>query len=413
MALKWLAVMQNGLGEFQAARKALGEALSMLQLRDLDYAGVLLMAAKINIAEGLWRKAQTNLEEAKQLFKSAPRLNKHEQMEYAVLLNDMGICHKHLQQWSDALACYREASEYVRTLHGSAHPEYAAALRNLALLYQNLTMYGEATARLEEALVIRRKVFGDQHPLTMEVASNLEEARRIAHPEQRDRRPRSLASWWEMLSPIFFWLVAAGLGISFGWKFVAGRCRRPQVIPTRFDFRCVLKIVSQKKSSVPLALRKNSSQSSGAKSPRSNAAVDVEQGLWLHRRKGSQAVDASMEERGKDAEDPLWGRRKASQVDLERGKPHINAAVDVEDLWLHRRKGSQAVDASMEDRGKDAEDPLWGRRKGSQVDLERGNELGVPRAGQSGPYVCAACGVTALEMSKCSVSPASYQDQSA
>jgi hypothetical protein len=56
---------------------------------------------------------------------------------YGMLLTDAGICHQQLQQWGDAVACYKEAVEHSRNLHGINHPEYATLLYNLAVLFAN------------------------------------------------------------------------------------------------------------------------------------------------------------------------------------------------------------------------------------------------------------------------------------
>jgi hypothetical protein len=34
------------------------------------------------------------------------------------MLNSMGICHEHLQQWSEAAACVKEAVEHSHILYG-------------------------------------------------------------------------------------------------------------------------------------------------------------------------------------------------------------------------------------------------------------------------------------------------------
>jgi tetratricopeptide (TPR) repeat protein len=83
------------------------------------------------------------------------------------LVNDMALCHENLQQWSEAVACYKEAVEHSRNLHGNNHPEYATTLYNLALLFARLKQYEEAIPRLEEALAIRQRMFADQHKRTV------------------------------------------------------------------------------------------------------------------------------------------------------------------------------------------------------------------------------------------------------
>jgi hypothetical protein len=59
----------------------------------------------------------------------------------------MGICHQQLQQWTEAVACYKEAVEQRGDLRGTSHPEYASAPYNLACLFANLKQYEEAIPR--------------------------------------------------------------------------------------------------------------------------------------------------------------------------------------------------------------------------------------------------------------------------
>jgi hypothetical protein len=61
-----------------------------------------------------------------------------------------------------AIACYEEAVEHSRNLHGKNHPEYATGVHNHACLFFDLKQY-EAIPRLEEALAIEQRVFGAQH----------------------------------------------------------------------------------------------------------------------------------------------------------------------------------------------------------------------------------------------------------
>jgi tetratricopeptide (TPR) repeat protein len=105
--------------------------------------------------------------------------------DYGSLLTDMGICHEKLQQWSEAVACYKEAVEHRRNMHGNNHPQYATTLYNLADLFANLKQYEEAIPRLEEALAIQQRVFGDVHERTVETAKKLARVRHLAAQSDR------------------------------------------------------------------------------------------------------------------------------------------------------------------------------------------------------------------------------------
>jgi tetratricopeptide (TPR) repeat protein len=105
--------------------------------------------------------------------------------EYGVLLNKMAICHNELQQWVEAVACYKEAVEHLRNMYRNNHPEYANTLHNLAVLFAELKQYEEAIPRMEEALALYQRVYGDQHECTVRTAKDLAEVRQLATQSHR------------------------------------------------------------------------------------------------------------------------------------------------------------------------------------------------------------------------------------
>ncbi len=108
-----------------------------------------------------------------------------EENEYGVLLTSMGICHKRLQQWSEAVACFKEDVQHSRNLLGNNHPEYATTQYNLADLFADLKQYEEAIPRYEEALAIDQRVYGDQHDQTIRTAKELARVRQLAAQSDR------------------------------------------------------------------------------------------------------------------------------------------------------------------------------------------------------------------------------------
>ncbi len=217
-ALKWMAMMLTGLQDFPAALSALKQALQILTERGLaggaEHASTLLTLGKLELSQSHYREALAVLGAAKDAMLNG------RSPEYGVLINDMGICHKQLQQWSEALACYKEACSHVSRMHGTEHPEYATALRNLALLYIELELYAEAIPRLSSALAIRKKAYGDKHQLTLEVLANLEAAK--ARQQERDLSASSQSSW----SGSVPWLIVV-LALVGTWLLLARR--RPSV----------------------------------------------------------------------------------------------------------------------------------------------------------------------------------------
>ena len=55
---------------------------------------------------------------------------------YAVLINDLGLCYVNTKQYQNATTYFQEAIEIKKRVHGKRHEEYALSAANLAGLYQ-------------------------------------------------------------------------------------------------------------------------------------------------------------------------------------------------------------------------------------------------------------------------------------
>jgi tetratricopeptide (TPR) repeat protein len=171
-ALKGLCLVQTGLKAFPAARRAIVEALAIMEelglQQDEDYGSMLRALGGLDHDQGRHKEALVIYDKAKAVLAQHKEGN-----AYGALLNDMAICHRNLQQWSEAVACYKEAVELYHKLHGNNHPNYATALYNLARLFADLKQYEEAIPRLEEVLAIQQRVFGENHERTAKTAKDL------------------------------------------------------------------------------------------------------------------------------------------------------------------------------------------------------------------------------------------------
>ncbi len=183
-ALKGLCMVHRGLKAFPKARKAIGEALAIMEelglQQDEEYGSMLVELGGLDLDRGRYKEALVIYNKAKVVL-----IQHKEGNALGALLGDMGICHEQLQQWSKAVACYKEAVEHSCNLHGTNYPEYATALYNLARLFADLKQYEEAITRLEQALTVRQRVFGDQHDRTVETAEELTEVRHLAAQSDR------------------------------------------------------------------------------------------------------------------------------------------------------------------------------------------------------------------------------------
>jgi tetratricopeptide (TPR) repeat protein len=123
-ALKGLCMVQTGLEAFLEARANITEALAIMdelglqEEEDKECGSMLSTFGRIDLDEGLYRGALLTYSKAKTVL-----VQYKEGSYYAVVLNNMALCHKELHEWNEAIACYKEAIELLRTVRGNQHPE--------------------------------------------------------------------------------------------------------------------------------------------------------------------------------------------------------------------------------------------------------------------------------------------------
>jgi tetratricopeptide (TPR) repeat protein len=186
VALKVLCMVHRGLQAFPQARKAITEALGIMDelglQQDEEYGLMLLVLGSLDNVQGQYKEALEIYDKAKAVLG-----HYKEGRDYGALLHSMAGCHVALSQLNEAVACYKEAVEHRRTLNGPDHPNYAAVLADLAALFCMVKQYEEAIPRYEEVLVIQQRVFGDQHQRTLSTAEHLAWARQQAKKSHRDK----------------------------------------------------------------------------------------------------------------------------------------------------------------------------------------------------------------------------------
>ncbi len=183
-ALKELCMVQAGLKAFPAARKAIAEALTIMEERGLQqheqFGSMLVVLGGLDREQERYKEALVIFDKAKAVL-----VQHREGSAYGALLTNMAVCHRNLQQWSEAVACYKEAVEHLCKLHGNNHPEYATTLYNLAVAFAQLKQFDEAIPRCEEALAIFQRVYGDQHERIVQIAKHLAEVRQLGAQSDR------------------------------------------------------------------------------------------------------------------------------------------------------------------------------------------------------------------------------------
>jgi tetratricopeptide (TPR) repeat protein len=186
VALKVLCMVHQGLKAFPQARKAITEALGIMDELGLQqneqYGSMLLVLGDLYNVQGQYKEALAIYDKAKAVL-----VHFKERRDYGALLSNMAGCHQRLSQWNEAVACLKEAVEHSRTLYGPDHPEYAFVLSELACLFFTVKQFEEAIPRFEEVLAIEQRVYGDQHQVTVMTAECLAAARQIAKKSHRDK----------------------------------------------------------------------------------------------------------------------------------------------------------------------------------------------------------------------------------
>jgi hypothetical protein len=95
-------VVSVGLKVFPAARKAIVEALAIMEELGLQhgeqYSGMLLDLGFLDHAQERYQEALVIFDKAKAVL-----VRHKEGHDYGALLSDMAVCHRELQQWSEAV----------------------------------------------------------------------------------------------------------------------------------------------------------------------------------------------------------------------------------------------------------------------------------------------------------------------
>jgi tetratricopeptide (TPR) repeat protein len=126
-AFQGLCMVHTGLKAFPEARKAIGEALAIMEelglQQDEEYGSMLVELGRLDFEQGRYKEALVIYDKAKAMLAQHKEGN-----AYGALLTSMGIYHEQLQQWSEAVTCYKEGVEQCHNMCGTNHPEYATTL---------------------------------------------------------------------------------------------------------------------------------------------------------------------------------------------------------------------------------------------------------------------------------------------
>ncbi len=105
-ALTVLCMVQQGLKAFPQARKAITEALGIMDELGLQqeeqYGSMLAVLGDLYNVQGRYKEALVIYDKAKAVL-----VHYKERRDYGTLLNNMAGCHVRLSQWNEAVACLK------------------------------------------------------------------------------------------------------------------------------------------------------------------------------------------------------------------------------------------------------------------------------------------------------------------
>ena len=158
----WLAVDSR----IAVARMDLIARLSLAQQKRLASAAGLDYAVQNNKHRGSLVDAQTSLRIRRELLGAS-------HPDVAVSLNSLGMLHRLLGEYTEAVPMLRQAWEVRRQALGEEHPQTALSLNNLGQAYYSAGNWVEAAECFQRSLSILEKVVGPRHNAYITALNNL------------------------------------------------------------------------------------------------------------------------------------------------------------------------------------------------------------------------------------------------
>lgn len=140
-----------------------------------DTAHVLHTLGVLAYKNGHYEDALERLEEVRRALEANPG----DPTRLGHALNMLGMVHKRLGRFEEAIADYEAAIRIFGTEGGKQDPNLGRALNNLGLVYYEMSRFEEAIARLEKALAIHEATAGPDHPMVAGTLGNIADARRM------------------------------------------------------------------------------------------------------------------------------------------------------------------------------------------------------------------------------------------
>lgn len=148
-----LAVARKSLGEFEAAKELLSDAMALdadatLSWRDINTQVSLIIES---------REYEQGFATLKKALQSLPEDAEERRLAKVGLITNLAICQQGMGKFEDALASCKEVQEALKELGNNASPDHATVLQNIGGIRMKMKDPAGAKAAFEEACKIYRK----------------------------------------------------------------------------------------------------------------------------------------------------------------------------------------------------------------------------------------------------------------
>lgn len=154
-------------------------------------AAVEALALSFNRIGGVYT-AKGELEAATVAFNEALEMQidtlGEEHVEVGKTLHNIGVCHRHNDDWDAALEYYFKAHQILEVGLGRDHLDTVRTLHNIGGVYRRQKEYAKAMECYKEVLAVRRNCLGDDHPsVAITLVSMAAVLRRCGKKEEANR----------------------------------------------------------------------------------------------------------------------------------------------------------------------------------------------------------------------------------
>ncbi len=150
-------------------RRYISDLVDMDEVENVNeiVAAVEALALAFNRIGGVYT-AKGELEAATVSFSEALEMQLdtlgEDHVEVGKTLHNIGVCHRHNDDWDTALEYYIKAHEILQRNLGTDHLDTVRTLHNIGGVYRRQRQYAKAMECFKEVLVVRRNCLGDDHP---------------------------------------------------------------------------------------------------------------------------------------------------------------------------------------------------------------------------------------------------------